>query len=1108
MRNLLFVLILILSSCANKHDEPTVGGHKEIIPAPIVHPAGKPFIVKIDTCLPPQSIAATIPSNDSTHFAVGLKNFNTEHGLALSSVLCSYADHEGNLWFGTDGGGVSRYDGKSFTNFTMGHGLSNNLVYCIAEDQHHVIWFGTNGGGVSRYDGRSFKSFTKQNGLSSDVVYCITFDNKGQLLLGTGNGVNIYNGETFSAFSTSSLLASSKVKGILSAKDGSLWFGTEGRGLIHSNENSISVFTTREGLASDTVKCLTEDYQGNIWAGTLNGISTYNGHTFTSFTSKDGLADNNILCITKDKKGDLLFGSAGGVSIYDGHSFSTLASSYQLSSMKVRSILEDKNQNLWFSTYGGGVYLYSYTGCTSVPYFVNNILEDKEGMLWFATDNGAALYDGSFYSFPTSKGFPDHVIYDIEQDSSGNIWFGGDENGVSCYNGKTFRTYTTKQGLANNKVWVVCRDKTGCLWFGTEGGVSKYDGQSISTYTTRQGLANDRIRSITEDINGNMWFGTGSGGLSCFNGSSFINFTSAQGLANNTVYDITSDSKENLWVCTGGGGVSILRKDKLAILSDHKALASSFANNGPFFENFTTREGLASDAVYDLVENKKGDIIIGTNKGFTIIKGGYHLPGKQFDKDSIQYINQQTGYDINDMNTNAMFIDSKGIIWAGTSDKLIRLDQHSLNEGSLPPLVRIQNIKLNNENISWFDLECFKNNSSLLKADAGHTPAYITDESIVFGHTLSDDKRDAMRKKYADVCFDSVADFYHLPLNLVLPCKDNNITFDYAAIEPAWPFLIQYQFMLEEYDDTWNAITEKTAATYGNLFEGTYTFKVRARSREGTWSEPALFTFRVTPPWYRTLLAYVMYAILFILSLRGFIRWREKSLQEENEILEIKVKERTHELSIEKQHSENLLLNILPEKIAEELKTKGKSTPREYESVTVMFTDFKNFTTLSENLTASELVDELNYCYSAFDTIISNYGLEKIKTIGDSYMCAGGLLGTATVEDTIRAALEIRDFIKQEQKKRKAEGKTFFEIRIGCNTGPVVAGIVGTKKFAYDIWGDTVNIASRMESSGEPGKVNISGNTFEMIKDTFQCEYRGKIEAKNKGMIAMYFVSG
>ena len=220
-------------------------------------------------------------------------------------------------------------------------------------------------------------------------------------------------------------------------------------------------------------------------------------------------------------------------------------------------------------------------------------------------------------------------------------------------------------------------------------------------------------------------------------------------------------------------------------------------------------------------------------------------------------------------------------------------------------------------------------------------------------------------------------------------------------------------------------------------------------------------------------------------------------------------RQRNH-ISKARKRSDELLLNILPEEVADELKASGRAEAKQFEEVTVLFTDFKNFTTMSEELTPQELVNEINYCYSEFDSIITRYGIEKIKTIGDSYMCVGGLPVASKTHavDVVKVAMEIRDFMLQEKKKREAAGKQYYEIRIGCHTGPVVAGIVGTKKFAYDIWGDTVNIASRMESSGEAGKINISGATYELLKDKFSCTYRGKIQAKNKGEIDMYFVEG
>lgn len=211
-----------------------------------------------------------------------------------------------------------------------------------------------------------------------------------------------------------------------------------------------------------------------------------------------------------------------------------------------------------------------------------------------------------------------------------------------------------------------------------------------------------------------------------------------------------------------------------------------------------------------------------------------------------------------------------------------------------------------------------------------------------------------------------------------------------------------------------------------------------------------------------------------------------------------------------KKRSDELLLNILPEETAEELKATGTAKAKSFEQVSVLFTDFKNFTQASEKLSPEELVAEINHCYSEFDRIITRYGIEKIKTIGDSYMCAAGLPVPNKTHpfDIVSAALEMVQFIEKNKQERIAIGQPYFELRLGVHTGPVVAGIVGIKKFAYDIWGDTVNTASRMESSGEIGRVNVSGSTYEIIKDTFTCTYRGKVEAKNKGVIDMYFVDG
>lgn len=232
---------------------------------------------------------------------------------------------------------------------------------------------------------------------------------------------------------------------------------------------------------------------------------------------------------------------------------------------------------------------------------------------------------------------------------------------------------------------------------------------------------------------------------------------------------------------------------------------------------------------------------------------------------------------------------------------------------------------------------------------------------------------------------------------------------------------------------------------------------------------------------------------------------KQQILENQNEVLEQQVDERTKELTIEKQKTEDLLLNILPQEVAEELKEKGSTEAKNYDEVSVLFTDFVNFTQNSERMGAEKMLNELNDCFTAFDMIMEKHGLEKIKTIGDAYLAVCGLPheNSDHAYQTVLAALDIIDFIEN----RKKENPNTLDIRIGINSGALIAGIVGVKKFAYDIWGDTVNTAARMEQSGVPGKVNISENTYLLVQDQFQFEPRGKVVAKGKGEMEMYFVN-
>jgi class 3 adenylate cyclase len=348
-----------------------------------------------------------------------------------------------------------------------------------------------------------------------------------------------------------------------------------------------------------------------------------------------------------------------------------------------------------------------------------------------------------------------------------------------------------------------------------------------------------------------------------------------------------------------------------------------------------------------------------------------------------------------------------------------------------------------------------------------------------------------------------------LPVGLSLPSKKNHLTFDFAGISLAYPDRVRYQYILDGYDPEWSPITSTSRITYSNIPPGEYSFKVISRNSSGIWNqEPVSFDFEIRAPLWQNRFFLVGLALFIALSVFGFIKFRENSFVKEQARLELMVDERTHELSRAKKRSEDLLLNILPVETARELRDHGKARAREYRECSVLFSDFKGFTSFSSKMNGEELVAELDSIFRTFDAITDKYDVEKIKTIGDAYMCASGLPEENRFHalNTVLMGLEMIHALDRMNQKRIAENRQVWQVRVGIHTGPLVAGVVGEKKFAYDIWGDTVNTASRMEHYSEPGRLNISGVTLSHVMDYVETSVRGPLYVKGKGELMMYFV--
>ena len=317
---------------------------------------------------------------------------------------------------------------------------------------------------------------------------------------------------------------------------------------------------------------------------------------------------------------------------------------------------------------------------------------------------------------------------------------------------------------------------------------------------------------------------------------------------------------------------------------------------------------------------------------------------------------------------------------------------------------------------------------------------------------------------------------------------------------------VLFQYKLEGLKEEWSSWQKSYFEEYSGLKEGKYKFSVRSKNIHNIISEPTTFEFIIKPPFFRTWWAYVLYFILVGSFIYMLLKYRSFLYAKEKNELERIIRDKTEEIVLQKERAEDLVKNILPEDTAKELQTKGRASRKKYDLVTVLFSDIQGFTEIAEHMNPEKLLDEFDHYVMKFDKVVDEFNIEKIKTIGDAYMCAGGIprKNRTNPIDVVLAGLQMIKYSKDIQEKSDFD----WGIRFGVHTGPVIAGVVGSKKMSYDIWGDTVNIASRMESYGEVGQLNISEMTYDLVSSYFDFDYRGKIPVKYKGNMNMYFVKG
>ena len=1067
------------------------------VPAPRKVVAGGTLVPTIQ----PKPIVAQPPRMKDAAIA-NMQYLDIDQGMISSYVWCLMEDSKGNLWIGTNDG-ISRYDGNTFVHYTMQEGLGSNRTRCMLEDSRGHLWFGSDGGGVSRYDGVCFTRFTVEDGLSDNHIFAMLEDAEGQLWFGTRSGeVNLLEiakgASTFTHFRIQHGKTSYPIWTMMQDRDSALWFGTMGGGVFRYNGEDFTKYGIKDGLSSDEIWSIFEDSRGSVWFGTNgNGACLLRENedgvrTFTHYSNSNGLMGGTIWCILEDDQQNIWLGSEGsGVSRFqqtasDGSGFFTNYSiSEGLSSDRIQSMMIGSQGGLWLGTRGGGITRFdasSFMHFTKQSGLSDNtiwsLIEDRNGHLWFGTRSGGVnVYDGAtFTHFTTREGLSSNEVTCIIEDVDGHLWFGTQGGGVTVLSGNKLIHLTTDHGLSSNEVQTMFEDKKGDIWIGTEGGgLNRYDPSKgidagiFTHFTTVEGLASNTVRAIYQDDESDIWIGTQGGGVNRFRsdgsyaGGMISRYHSGHGLSHNRVWAIHADTYGYLWFGTQGGGLSRF--------------------DGSTFTNFNTTHGLSHDWVWSIVEDDKQNIWTSTEKGICVlvpVASRSETQGSSSEEYQFFTFGKADGLIRLDFSQNAC-LDRLNRIWWGSIEGLTMLDLNQFDLPSTIPEMRMSTIEIGQEYIDYRNL-----GDSL----------YRTASSV--GKTIYEN-------------LDSISPFQNYPVTLDLPHKLNHLTFQFSAIDWNAPHKLQYAYLMEGSDEAWSPVSSETSVTYRNLAPGQYTFTVKAIGAAQIWSEPISYEFSIRPPWWLSWWAKAIYGVGCISLVVGFVRFRTADLTRRQRELEQTVADRTAEVvaqtaevMAQRNRSEELLLNILPPEVATELKETGHTEPVRFEEVSILFADFKEFTNIVASIPGKKLVQELDEIFQHFDDIIDEVGLEKIQTIGDAYLAAAGL--PRQMPDHAKKCVEAGKKMIAYLDHRNGDSSIKWKLRIGIHSGPVTAGVVGKKKFSYDIFGDTVNIAARVESSSKEGQINVSAYTYDLIRDSYECEYRGKINAKGKGDLDMYFV--
>jgi len=756
-------------------------------------------------------------------------NFTVENGLSQPQILSVFQDTDGVMWFGTNGGGITKYDGNSYEYITDKDGLVDNVVFSIVKDKKGRILIGTNNG-LSVFDGTHFKNYTTENGMSHNRVFCIFFDSKDNALLGTGKGISVFQEFVCSAFNIEEALDNAAVVSISEDSKQNLWFSTLGNGAFKFDGKISENYTTDNGLKNNYMYSVLENADNSYWFLMHEGLYEVNKKGIERIYPDNLAKDVTFYSYLKDVHNIIWISCSAGLLKYNHTAADGKASNkFQLFTQKnglvdnnIWRIFQDREKNLWIASKDNGLsklaserfLMYTVKEGLALNK-VNKIYQSKDGRYWIGSDRGLSVYDGNKiinYSINLKSWEHNDEIRAITEDKDGNILIGTGYGVLIQKDGK-FKKIESKDNTNLNSCRDILIDSKKEIWLGTNAGVAKIKDGEIKEFN-KKGIPKNFVFKIYEDATGNYWFAT-EGGLYKYDGSVVKHFTEKDGLISKSIYNIISDSKGSLWFATGSG---------------------LFKYSNGKFSSITEKEGLSSKIIQSVAIDKNGTLWAGLPNGIDKIQirdnGTYE----------ISHYGVEDGFMGEGCILNSVLIDEQEKIWFGAEKGLMVYQPQYDRKNTFEPITRLKRVDLFSQKTDW----------------------------KLFTNTLIQN---------------------NLPFNLELAYNQNYLTFNFIGVSLTTPAKVRYRFMLKGLDKDWMPETSKTEAVYSNIPPGNYEFLIIANNGEGVWNKvPVSFKFVIHPPFWQTWWFYSIIGLVVLIFIFSYVKIKSsnKKILKQNEIIEEK----------------------------------------------------------------------------------------------------------------------------------------------------------------------------------------------------------------------------